>query len=279
VPRLLALAAVLALGLVAAPPRVQAAPQLADRIVAVVDGDPILATDIERAIVLGGVERRPGETRQQLHRRVLDGLIEQRLRVHEVERYGFEQVPVEMIAEQVGAIRARFRSEEDFRARLRGLGMQLEGLEQLVAQQLQVMVYVDELLGARVFIGVEEIDAHYQRVLLPRLQAEGKPVPPLEEVREEIRELLRQERLNQELARWTAELRRLADVRDHLERPERPLPPKAGERPDGGSRRGERGLGSEGWQTDAVFSRVGVNSRVGVDPPVASPRGFEAELR
>jgi len=201
----------------------------------VVDGDPILQSDIDRTLALGLVDRRAGETAQQLHRRVLDGLVEQRLRVHEVERYGFEQVPVEMIAEQIDAIRARFPSEEAFRRRLADLGLQLAGLEQLVAQQLQVMVYVDELLGARVFVGVEEIEAHYERVLAPRLRSEGRPVPPIEEVREEIREVLRQERLNEELARWTVELRREADVRDHLDAPldaaQRPLPPKVGERP------------------------------------------------
>ena len=233
--RRLALSIVVALACAIAPAPAGAAPRLADRIVAVVDGDPILQSDVERTLALGLVERRAGETPQQLRRRVLDGLVEQRLRVHEVERYGFDQVPVEMIAEQIDAIRARFPSEEAFRRGLADLGLQLAGLEQLVAQQLQVMVYVDELLGARVFVGVEEIEAHYERVLAPRLRREGKPVPPVEEVREEIREVLRQERLNEELARWTAELRREADVRDHLDTPvdvtQRPLPPKVGERP------------------------------------------------
>jgi len=233
--RRLAFPIVVALACAIAPAPAGAAPRLADRIVAVVDGDPILQSDVERTLALGLVERRAGETPQQLRRRVLDGLVEQRLRVHEVERYGFDQVPVEMIAEQIDAIRARFPSEEAFRRGLADLGLQLAGLEQLVAQQLQVMVYVDELLGARVFVGVEEIEAHYERVLAPRLRREGEPVPPIEEVREEIREVLRQERLNEELARWTAELRREADVRDHLDAPvdvtQRPLPPKVGERP------------------------------------------------
>ena len=231
-PRRIALSALLAMAwCLAGPLASPAAPRLADRIVAVVDDDPILESDIERAIALGLVERRAEETPEQLRRRVLDGLIEQRLRVHEVERYGFEQVPVELIREQVDHIRGRFPSEEAFRRRLADLGLQLSGLEQLVAQQLQVMIYVDELLGARVFIGLEEIEAHYQRVLAPQLRAEGRPVPPVEEVRESIREVLRQQRLNEELARWTTDLRRDADVRDHLERPERPLPPKVGERP------------------------------------------------
>lgn len=208
-----------------------AEPRLADRILAVVDGDPVLASDVERAIALGLAEPRPGETDRALRRRVLDGLIEQRLRVHEVDRYGFGQVPVELIAEHVAAIRARFGSEQELEQRLAALGMDREGLEQLVAQQLQVLIYVDELLGARVFVGIEEIEAHYQRVLVPQLQQAGEPVPPLEAVREQIRAVLREQRLNQELAGWTAELRRKADVEDYFDRPERPLPPRVGQRP------------------------------------------------
>jgi hypothetical protein len=207
------------------------AAELADRIVAVVDGDPILESDLERALALGTVERPPVESAALTRRRVLDGLIAQRLRVHAVERFGFEQVPVERIAEQVEAIRSRFASDEEFRRRLAALGMGLEGLEQMVARQLQVMVYVDELLGARVFVGLEEIEAHYRRVLAPQLERAGEPVPPLPEVAEEIRELLRQQRLDQELERWTAEIRRQAVVQDYLEAPRRPLPPKVGERP------------------------------------------------
>lgn len=206
----------------------QAPPTLRDRVVAVVDGDPLLDSDIDRAIVLGATARAPGESDRQRRRRVLDGLIEERLRFHEVERYGFEQVPVEMIAKQVEVIRARFPSEEAFRQRLQQLGMEVEGLEQRIAEQLQVMVYVDELLGARVFVGLEEIEAYYQKTLVAQLRADGKPVPPLDEVREQIREVLRQQRLNEELLHWTAELRRRADVEDHFDRPERPLPPKVG---------------------------------------------------
>ena len=237
------LAPLLAAAVVAAapPPAAQHAPaattqsadaSLRDRIVAVVDGDPILQSDVDRAVVLSGIARGNGTGGEREQRRkVLDGLVEERLRIHEVERYGFEQVPVEMIAKQVETIRTKFGSDEELRRRLQALGMTMEGLEQLVAQQLQVLVYVDELLGARVFVGLEEIEAYYQRTLVPQLRTEKKPVPPLDEVREQIREVLRQQRLNEELQRWTAELRRAADVEDYLDRPQRALPPKVGARP------------------------------------------------
>ncbi|HVS02243.1 MAG TPA: hypothetical protein VMT16_05695 [Thermoanaerobaculia bacterium] len=202
-------------------------PRLVDRVVAVVDDDPILLSDLERVIALGVVAPQPEESEASLRRRVLEGLIEQRLRFHEVDRYGHQQLPVAAIQEQVAAIAGRFADEEDFAARLAELGMSRGDVEQLVVRQLQVLTFVDELLGARVFVGLDEIQRYYEEVLVPRLAAAGESAPPLEQVREQIRSLLREERLNQELQRWTAELRRQADVIDHLDRPQRPLPPVA----------------------------------------------------
>ena len=66
---------------------------------------------------------------------------------------------------------------------------------------------------------------------MPQLREKGGAVPPLDDVREQIREVLRQQRLNEELQRWTAELRRSADVEDYFDRPSRALPPKVGARP------------------------------------------------
>lgn len=198
---------------------------LRDRILAVVDEDPILASDVERIIALGLAEPREEETRGAFRRRVLEGLIEQRLRYQEIDRYSFEQVPVEAIDRQLEAMRERLGGAEELAARLERLGMSERDLRQLLARQIEVMSYVEELLGARVFVGYEEIQRYYETVLVPRLEEEGEPVPPIEEVREQIREVLRQERLNEELAAWTEELRREADVIVLFNRPERPLPP------------------------------------------------------
>ena len=62
---------------------------------AVVDEDPVLASDVERAIRLGLEQPRPGETDERFRRRVLDALIDQRLQFHEIDRFNFEQVPVD----------------------------------------------------------------------------------------------------------------------------------------------------------------------------------------
>jgi parvulin-like peptidyl-prolyl isomerase len=199
--------------------------QLADRIVAVVDEDPILASDLEQAIGLGLESRRAGEDDTAFRRRVLDALIEQRLRFHEVDRFGFTEVPVEEIEARFEDIRSQFPSVEAFRARLRAIGSSEEALRQLVARQLMVLTYVEERVGARVFVALDDIRAYYESVLVPEMRRSGAAVPPIEEVREQIRAVLREQRLDEEIERWTAGLRAEADVVDHFERERGALPP------------------------------------------------------
>jgi hypothetical protein len=232
VPRHLALASIaIAVAALAGPPAAALAQppatpadQLVDRIVAVVDEDPILLSDLEEVIGLGLAERQEGERDDAFRARVLDGLIDQRLRFHEVDRFGFAQVPVEEIEGRVAEIRGRFASAAEFAAKLREVGLTEEEVRQLVARQSMVLTYVDERLGARVFVSLDDIRAYHRDVLAPKLAALGQPVPPLETVREEIRTLLKEQRLNEEIARWTEELRLEADVQNFLGEQDAPPP-------------------------------------------------------
>lgn len=198
---------------------------LLDRIIAVVDEDPILASDLERVIALDFIQREPGESDEAYRRRVLEGLIDNRLRTHEIDRFGLGQVDVARVDQAITQIRSRFANEEEFRARLAQVDLDLQTLRQLVARQLAVLDYIDERLAVRVFVTIDEIQKHYEEALVPELRRRGEPVPPLAEVREDIREVLRQQRLNEEIDAWTEELRREADVSRFLDPPAGPLPP------------------------------------------------------
>lgn len=206
-------------------PQNTTAPELKDRVMAVVDEDPILASELERVIALGLVQPREGEGDVQFRRRILNGLVEERLRFHEIDRFGFEQVPVEMIEKNVAQIRARFPNEEAFRKTLRDLGLSQQALRQLVARQLMVFTHVEEQLGPRVFVSLDDITAYHRNVLTPEMQKRGQPVPPVDEVRDQIRTVLKEQRLNEELVKWTEELRRAADIHVYFDKPADQLPP------------------------------------------------------
>lgn len=186
--------------------------KLQDRIVAVVDEDPIFASDIDDVLALGLVEPSQGESTRDLRRRVLDQLIEQRLQLHEVRIFDVGQVPMDEIDRQVAAY-------------LETSGLSEEELRHLLTRQMRVMTYVEERLGPRVFVDLDEIRAYYDNELAPEMERRGQPLPPLTDVADAIRRVLRERRLNDEIAAWTEELRQKADVVDYFEVPPRPLPP------------------------------------------------------
>ena len=186
-----------------------------DRILAVVDEDPILLSEVDQLIGLGLVERQEEEGEEDYRRRVLARLIDQRLRFHEIDRFGFAELPIEELERQYRAFRDGFGSAEEFADRLDELGLDETGLKQLVARQIMVVTYVEERLGPRVFVGLDDINAYYDDVLSAEMAAAGQPLPPIQDVRERIRDILKQQRLNEEIDRWTAELRTKADVEDY----------------------------------------------------------------
>lgn len=198
---------------------------LVDRIVATVDGDPIFFSDIHRRIDLGLVQKGGEETEEQLERRALESLIEEKLRLHEIERYAFRPVPEAEMERQLEAVRQRFADAASFEQRLTELGLGEEGLRQMLARQLRVLVYIEERLGPRIFVDFEDIEAYYDETLVPALEARGAARPELAEVQEAIGELLREIRLNEEIKEWTLELRLQAEIVDLFERPVRELPP------------------------------------------------------
>lgn len=209
------------------------APVLVDRVVAVVDEDPILDSDIARVLRLGLLAARAGESIAGQRRRALDLLVEQRLRLHEIDRFGFEGAALASLDRQLEQTRSRFPSEEAYRAELVRLGLDETALRQLLARQLAVLEYVEERLGPRVFVSVDDIGHYYNEELVPALRKNGASVadlPTLDSVRESIRAVLRERRLNDEIDRWTADLRSRADVVDYLDQDRKELPPLVEER-------------------------------------------------
>ncbi len=200
---------------------------LVDRIVAVVDEEAIFLSDVEQAIALGQLVPRQGEGLEELRRRVVDRIVDQRLQLHEVERFDAGQVSIEEVEGQVAAIRARFEDDRSWQSWLAGLGLDKEGVRHLVRRQLRVLAYVEERLGPRVFVDLDDVRSYYAGELTAEMERRGEPLPPIAEVREAIRALLRERRLNEKIEAWVEELRLKADVVDYLKRSPGELPPVA----------------------------------------------------
>ena len=197
-----------ALALVLALP---AAAVTVDRIAAVVDGQVLTVSEITQMVELRFFARL-GNTEEEYRREVLDALIAQALRYRDVERFGAQDIPSDTIAARLLEIQRRFASEADFTAAVTRSELTLEELRALIKRQLQVEAYIQERFAPLVFVTNEEIEDYYNGTWRQQRRDRGLAVPPLKDVREEVRAALRLSRLQVEIDRWTSQLRARANV-------------------------------------------------------------------
>lgn len=182
-----------------------------DRIAAVVDGQVLTVSEITQMVELRFFPRL-GESEEDYRREVLDGLIAQALRYRDVERFGAQDISRDTIEARLVEIQRRFASQEDFDAALARTELTLDEVRALVKRQLQVEAYIQERFAPLVFVTNEEIDDYYRGPWREQRRRSGLAVPPLTEVREEVRAALRLSRLQVEIDRWTSQLRARANV-------------------------------------------------------------------
>lgn len=182
-----------------------------DRIAAVVDGQVITVSEISQMVEIRFFPRRA--TGEEEHRReVLDGLIAQALRFRDVERFGAQEISPDLIEARFLEIQRRFRSEEEFAAALARAELAADEVRALVRRQLQVEAYIQERFAPMVFVTSDEIEQYYGSTWAPARRERGLSVPPLAQVREEVRAAVQSTRLEDEIDRWTAQLRARANV-------------------------------------------------------------------
>ncbi|MBW3564425.1 MAG: SurA N-terminal domain-containing protein [Acidobacteria bacterium] len=201
-----------ALGLTAVP----ASGVIIDRIAATVDDQPITTSEIDQFAIVRIIERREGEGEDEYRRRILDYMIAQILRARDVNRFGSAEVSTEDIANEIAEIRSRFSSPEGLEAALAEAEMTMPQLEAVVRRNLQVEAFIAERFSPMIFVSLEDIERYYQDVWIDDRIERGAEILPLGTVREEIRAILKSTRLDEEVGRWTTELRGRADIDVYL---------------------------------------------------------------
>ncbi len=178
-----------------------------DRILAVVSGGLILQTDAEAAIRLQLVALPTGTDRIQ---GALDRLIERRLMLIEVDRYGPPEPSLAEIDAVVKEIDQRVGSGERMDAILRESGMTVDQLRLWVRDDIRIRSYLQQRFGNQLPPAEDEILQYYrthERDFTP-----GGTLRPYAEVRDEAREALLAERRALLIREWLAGLRRRTEV-------------------------------------------------------------------
>ncbi|HET7435724.1 MAG TPA: hypothetical protein VFN10_13530 [Thermoanaerobaculia bacterium] len=182
-----------------------------DRIAAVVDQQVLTVSEVGQMVELRFFPRQ-SESVDEYRRDVLDALIAQALRYRDVERFGAQDIPRDAIEARLTEIQHRFANEAEFTTALTRAELTLDEVRALIKRQLQVEAYISERFAPLVFITNDDIETYYRGPWSEQRRTRGLAVPPLADVREEVRTAVRATRLEDEIAKWTAQLRARANV-------------------------------------------------------------------
>lgn len=182
-----------------------------DRIAAIVDGQVLTVSEITQMVEIRFYPR-AAQSEDDHRRDVLDGLIAQSLRYRDVERFGAQDIAADVIEARLLEIQHRFPSEAEFLAAAGRAELTVDEIRALVKRQLQVEAYIQERFAPLVFITNEEIEAYYRGPWSQQRRERGLGVPSLESVRDEVRTAVRASRVQEEIGKWTTQLRARANV-------------------------------------------------------------------
>jgi hypothetical protein len=183
-----------------------------DRIAALVDQQVITVSEVSQMSEVRFFPRPAGQNDDDYRRSILESLIAQALRYRDVERFGAEDIPKDSIEARLLEIQKRFASPAEFTAAIQRAELTLDEVRALLKRQLQVEAYIQERFAPMIFISNDEIATYYRGAWSQQRRQRGLSIPPLTEVTEEIRTLLKSTRLQEEIDKWTAQLRARANV-------------------------------------------------------------------
>ena len=136
--------------------------QVLDRVLAVVSGQVILASDVRAFLDLGLLTVEIGDPTGR-ERAALTRLIERRLMLDEVNRYVPASPPPERIEQDLAHVRARFADRAAFDDLLDAVGLDLEDLRQILRDDARIEAYLANRFGERQAAEVEDWIAGLER--------------------------------------------------------------------------------------------------------------------
>jgi hypothetical protein len=190
---------------------------IVDQIAAVVDEEVIAYSDLQWLIDFRGFDvPTDPKQRRDFYLSILDQVIDQKLIAMEAEQTPIITITNEDVEAQIAAYKKRFASEEEFQQKLTEMQMSPYEFRQLIRRQLAVNEFIEKRFKPFIIVLPSDIEQYYREQLLPQLKEQNQPIPPLDVVEESIRQILTEQRTNEELERWLRTARRRARVTNLL---------------------------------------------------------------
>jgi hypothetical protein len=189
--------------------------EIVDRVVASVGTRVVTLSDVREAYAVQAMlDHKPmGPLDEQRIRSVGERLIDQLLIQQEMESTRMAPMPEVERDKRRAEIIKSLGSEAAFRRGLADGGLEEARFWAVVDQQMNVFRFIDLRFRPQDAEDEQAIERYYREELAPKLRQQGAPVPELSAVRDQIAQIVAQERINQDYAAWIKELRSQVIVR------------------------------------------------------------------
>ena len=202
-----------------APP--PAASVVIDRVVAVVNNQAILASDLDEEIRLSVLD--PGQVglgvltrKRALEQLIGRALIQQQIREEDERAADPSQAEVDALLAEIrkevpACIHENCATEAGWKAFLVAHGLTPERVQIYLRYRVQILRFIERRFRQGIQISPQEVESYYRVTLLPQYTP-GEVIPALDQVAPRIQEILLQQQVNVLFDDWLKNLRKQGEV-------------------------------------------------------------------
>lgn len=189
--------------------------EVVDRTIAVVNNHVITWSDLDAQMRFEALEngRALKDLGEAERRTAFEHLVQYRILRDQMQ--GTPPAQASEVDSRVAEVRAGLHVDKDeakWAAALAHYGLSAAELRDMVTNQVEIMDFMEFRMRPLVRVTRQEVDDYYSQTLVPQVVAKGQAPESLEEMTPKIRELLAEQKMNQELEKWLATLRAQASV-------------------------------------------------------------------
>ncbi|GAC1637102.1 MAG: hypothetical protein NVS9B14_16720 [Candidatus Acidiferrum sp.] len=188
------------------------AQRVVDRIVARVEDEIVLQSDVEQLARYQLLVDGKAESNEQ----ILDRLIDQWIVKKEAEASRFPAASDADVDRGIQRLKRSFAKEEDFEAQRKKVGLSEEDIRQIVTAQTYLSNYLDSRFRPSVQVDDKAIQDFYDTAVIPRAKARGQEPPTFDAARDVIQEVLTQQGINAQADKWLKESRTRLSITKNL---------------------------------------------------------------
>jgi hypothetical protein len=203
-------------------PSAQPEPIVLDRVIAVINGDVLLESDVREEMRLAALQPITVRANQNNPVRAVQRLISRTLILRQMK--GQQQINYSVTDDELKKSLMEVREQipvcktfdcatpEGWHNFLASNGLTEEEVEDRWRQRLEILKFIEARFGTSIRVTREDIQNYYQQSVVPVFQKEDQKAPTVDSVSPRIREILLQQQVNVQLREWLQSLREQGSV-------------------------------------------------------------------